>query len=138
MKEYCSIPVFNSLRVHSLSHTSSCWQLKVFPYSTWNCNWSATEERCHWCMEPSVTLPWWYWHQLCCCFFQCRSVLQNHHRLVSLLLQPGLTIEIISVVTMNIIILWDVTTCSLILIYRHFGGMFPSSTNPDSRLSLSM
>jgi hypothetical protein len=43
--------------------------------------------------------------------------------LVSLLLGPGLTIEIITVVTMTIIVHWDVTPCALIDIYRRFGGM---------------
>ena len=86
-------------------------------------NWSATEERCHWCMETSVTLPRRYWHQQCCRVFQCRSVLQYHHRLVSLLFRPGMKIEIITVVNMKITVLWDVTTCSLINIYWRFGGM---------------
>jgi len=81
-------------------------------------NWSATEERCHWCMEPSVTLPWRYWHQQRCRVFQCCSLLQYHHRLVSLLLCPGVRFEIITVVNMKITVLWDVTPCGMINIYR--------------------
>jgi len=52
-------------------------------------NWSAIEERCYWCMESSVTLPGWYWHQQCCGVFQRSPVLQHHHCLVSVLLRPG-------------------------------------------------
>ena len=85
-------------------------------------NWSATEERCHWCMESSVAQPRRYWHQQCCRVFQCRSVLQYHHRLVSLLLRPGVRIEIITVVNMKVTILWDVTPCGLIYIYPCFRG----------------
>ena len=84
-------------------------------------DWSATEERCHWCVESSVTLPRWYWYQQRCRVFQCRSVLQYHYCLVSLLLRPGLTIEIITVVAMKITVFWDVTPCSLIYIYLCFG-----------------
>ena len=85
-------------------------------------NWSATEERCHWCMEPSVTVPRQYWHQQCCRVFQRRSVLQYHHRLVSLLLRPGVRIEIITIVNMKITVHWDVTLCGLLLTYLCFGG----------------
>ena len=89
-------------------------------------NWSATEERCHWCMESSVALPRRYWHQQCCRVFQCCSVLQYHHRLVSLLLRPGVRTEIITVVNMKVTVLWNATPCSLIYIYWLLEGCVSS------------
>jgi len=68
-------------------------------------------------MESSVTVSRRCCLQQCCRVLQCRSVLTNRHCLVSLLLRPGLGIEIISAVNMKIAVHWNVSPCVLVYIY---------------------
>jgi hypothetical protein len=122
-RKHCSIPVFKFSQVHSWSHTLSCWQMKAVQYSTWSwqfvSNWGKVPLvygiKCHptSVVQASAAL-------LC---LSISVVLQYHHRLVSLVLRPGLTTEVITVVTMKITVLWDVTLGDLIDIHVCFGGM---------------
>ena len=76
-----------------------------------------TEGRCHWDEESSVSLPLRCCHQQCCRVLQCRSAPPNSHCLVSLLLRPGLRIEMIPAVNMKNAVLYNVAPCGLVHIY---------------------
>ena len=68
---------------------------------------------------------------------QCRSVLPNRHCLVSLLLRPGLSVEIIAVVNMKIVVLWNVAPCGLVYIYCIWRKVLHLSSKPVCVVSVS-